>query len=63
MIGVTCLLVVADRVGAVEAARRNVLFIAVDDLNPMLGCYGHRTVKSPNLDRLAADGLLFERAY
>ena len=35
----------------------------MDDLNPMLGCYGQPIVKSPNLDRLAADGLLFRRAY
>ena len=53
----------ADRICAAETARPNVLLIAVDDLNPMLGCHGHAIVKSPNLDRLAADGLLFRRAY
>ncbi len=46
-----------------EASRPNVLFIAVDDLRVELGCYGNTIVKSPNLDRLASRGLLFERAY
>jgi arylsulfatase A-like enzyme len=41
----------------------NVLFIAVDDLRPQLGCYGDRLVKSPHTDRLASQGVLFARAY
>ncbi len=41
----------------------NVLFIGVDDLRPDLGCYGNRTVHTPNIDRLAADGLTFTGAY
>lgn len=45
------------------AQRLNVLMIAVDDMRPQLGCYGNKIVKSPNIDRLATRGLVFERAY
>lgn len=41
----------------------NVLFIAIDDLKPNLGCYGDPLAVTPNMDRLAAQGLLFTRAY
>ena len=45
------------------ADRPNVLFVAVDDLRPALGCYGDKTAVTPNLDELAGEGILFERAY
>ena len=42
----------------------NVLFIAVDDLNDWVGCLGgHPQARTPNIDRLAARGVLFEQAY
>ena len=41
----------------------NVLFIAVDDLRPSIGCYGDEHAITPNMDRLAGKGLLFNRAY
>ena len=46
-----------------EERRPNVLFIAVDDMRCELGCYGATHVQTPNLDRLAASGVLFTRAY
>ncbi|VGO21732.1 sulfatase [Pontiella sulfatireligans] len=41
----------------------NILFLAVDDLRPELGCYGSPIAVTPNMDKLAADGLLFNRAF
>jgi iduronate 2-sulfatase len=45
------------------AGKPNVLFIAVDDLRPELGCYGNSLIKTPNIDRIAARGTVFNRAY
>lgn len=53
----------AARSSAADTAKPNVLFLICDDLNCDLGCYGHRLVKSPHIDRLAKRGVRFEHAY
>ncbi len=49
--------------GSPGGRRKNVLFIIVDDLRPQLKCYGMKQMLTPNIDRLASEGVLFERAY
>lgn len=56
--GVLC----CSRLPAADRAP-NILLIAVDDLRNTLGCYGDSAVKTPNIDRLASRGTLFQRAY
>jgi iduronate 2-sulfatase len=46
-----------------QRRRFNVLFLAIDDLRPKLGCYGDRFAQTPHIDAIAARGVTFERAY
>ena len=50
-------------IDATQLSRKNVLFIAVDDLKPLLGCYGDSVARTPHIDRLAARGTVFTSAY
>ena len=46
------------------ADRPNILFIMVDDLGPeWISAYGSESIETPNIDRLANEGMLFEKAY
>lgn len=53
----------ASTVNRGESSRPNVLFIAIDDLRPELGCYGSPMAISPNIDQLAETGVMFSRAF
>ena len=48
---------------AQQKTKPNILFIAVDDLKPILGCYGNTLVKTPNIDRLAKMATVFNSNY
>jgi len=53
----------AQNVFSQTKTRPNILFIAIDDLKPLMGCYGNTIVKTPNIDRLAKRGTVFLQNY
>ncbi|PHS01298.1 MAG: iduronate-2-sulfatase [Blastopirellula sp.] len=58
------LLWLTSPLSAQEIQKPNILFISVDDLNDWIGCLGgHPQAKTPNIDRLAASGVLFSNAH
>ena len=57
------LLFISLNLVAQNLQKRNVLFIATDDLNMAIGCYGNDFVKTPNIDRLAKRGVKFSNAH
>lgn len=46
-----------------ESERPNIVWIVCEDLNPILGCYGDKVAKTPNIDKLAETGIVFRHAY
>lgn len=48
---------------APKTARPNILWITTEDLSPYLGCYGDKIARTPNLDRFAGRGVLYENAF
>ena len=46
-----------------RTSKPNILFIAVDDLKPLMGCYGNTMVKTPNIDKLAKIATVFNKNY
>ena len=70
LVAITLLVAIGARaIAADESAsekktpRWNVLFIATDDWRPEIACYGTTAIKTPNVDKLAARGVRFDRAY
>ena len=58
-----CGLALAGRAGGEAAQRPDVLYISIEDVAPLMGCYGHPVVKTPHIDALAKRGVVFDNAY
>jgi len=52
-----------NQLADISSKPMNILLIVVEDMGPQLGCYGDKTVPTPNLDKLASDGVLFKNAF
>ena len=46
-----------------QSKKQNILFIGVDDLRPLISSYGHEQMITPNIDKLASEGVQFNQAY
>ncbi len=53
----------ADRPPVVSPSKPNIVYIALEDITPMMGCYGDTYAKTPTFDRLAAEGIRYTHAY
>ncbi len=56
-------IVTATAASATAEDRPNILYIALEDITPMMGCYGDKYARTPNFDRLAAEGIRYTHAY
>jgi arylsulfatase A-like enzyme len=64
VLGLVLACIPRSAVAALAVTRPNIVFILADDLGwKDLGCYGSTFYETPNLDRLAAGGMKFSRAY
>ena len=64
LVAILLTILMINSVSNADEGRPNVLFIAVDDLNDWIGCLGgHPQARTPNIDRLAASGVLFTNAH
>ena len=63
MLGGSALHTFANDLKSKTTQQKNVLFLIMDDLRPELNCYGANYMKTPNIDRLARQGVMFENAY
>ena len=61
--GIFALGSISASVSLAQSIKPNILFIAIDDLKPLLGCYGDHIAKTPNIDKLAGMGVLFTSGY
>ena len=61
--GILALSTISSNVAYAQSIKPNILFIAVDDLKPLLGCYGDPLAKTPNMDILASRGTIFTSGY
>lgn len=61
--GFAVIILLVCGMGHVRAASPDILLIVIDDLRPMLGCYGDPNIRTPNIDRLAKQSVVFDRAY
>ena len=57
------LVVIISSISFGQEKKQNVLFIGVDDLRPLINSYGQKQMKTPNIDKLASEGVQFNQAY